>query len=190
MFAASILERVIIKEESYIVGYHTQEFRYEGIIDHPIPCSRTNAWLGFGYYFWTNLDCAHYWGVDSKMKSSPTDKYDIYTANIEEDGLLNTVFDEEHYKFFVKKIDDTILVLKEKGVADISLLKVNRYLRDRIWKNADVDGVIFEDIPKNTAEKEQRYSSIPPLYYIKRIQIVAYNKKIINNFAILLEEQP
>ena len=49
-----------------ITAYQTLEDRNnpQHVEDYgPFPCSRKNAWLGFGYYFWdTFIDLAHWWG--------------------------------------------------------------------------------------------------------------------------------
>lgn len=185
------MEKKEVKGKNYIVGYHTQEFRETGVLDEPKHCFRRDAWLGSGIYFWTDLDFAHYWGLDSKVNTSPTKKYDIYSAHIEYDCLLNSVFNEEHYHFFVETIEETIKKLKAVGVQNNLLHeKVNRYLVDNVWQKLGFKGIIFEDIPHNSVGKGRKYSDIPPLFYLKRIQLVAFDKKIIHNFVLLLEGLP
>lgn len=50
-------------------GYHTVEDRGNpNEIEHrgPFKCTRSNAWLGHGYYFWDDdLDRAHKWGIQA-----------------------------------------------------------------------------------------------------------------------------
>ena len=185
------MERKIAKSKNCLVGYHTQECWLSGLLTEPKPCCHTNAWLGYGYYFWTDLEFAHYWGLDSKIKTSPTGKYDIYVAHIEEEDLLDSVFDEAHYEFFVKTIESAIEKLKGLGVNERILHeKVNRYLVDKVWRQADVKGIVYQDIPANSIGAGRKYSEIPPLFYLKRIQIIVFDNKIIHNFEALLEELP
>lgn len=55
-----------------ITAYQTLEDRDnidEIEMDGPYKCTRSNAWLGHGYYFWdTNMDWAIGWGVTSFNK--------------------------------------------------------------------------------------------------------------------------
>lgn len=178
------MERKQYNRKKYIVGYHTQECRVEGVLDAPKECNRKDAWLGKGYYFWVDLDFAHYWGEDFKMA---TGSYDIYMADIDDELLLDTVFNEEGYDFFISKIEKTINHLKAIGVKEVDLHSVNRYLTENVWTSIKITGIIFEDVPKNT--KSRTFSEIPPLHYRKRIQVNVFNKEIINNFVLHLEEQ-
>jgi hypothetical protein len=181
-----LVEREKYKGESHIKGYHTQECRISGVLEEAKPCRRTDAWLGFGFYFWTELEFAHYWGIDSKMQN--TGSYDIYDALIPEENILNTVFNEEHYLFFFAKVEHAIQHFKDLHVRKKEILsKVNRYLTDNVWSKVGITGILFEDIPQNNTFRT--YSEIPPLYYKKRIQLVVFDKKNIRRFAMLLEEQ-
>lgn len=92
------MERIIIENQSFIIGYHSQEFRQGTQLTEPILCDLANAWLGFGYYFWTDIEFAQYWGEDFKMRN--TGHYDIYLTYIDVENCINAVFNEEHYFFF------------------------------------------------------------------------------------------
>ena len=83
-----------------MIFYHTQENRGKKLIE-PIFCKRDNAWLGNAYYFWENEDDANFWGVKFKNR---TGKYDIYKAEIISDDILDTVFNREHYYFWIKQV--------------------------------------------------------------------------------------
>ena len=74
--------------------FHTQEDRGY-VLTKPIMCSRKNAWLGTAYYFWAEEDDAIRWGYDSKNGI-----FQVYSARIESDKVLDTVFNKEHYDFF------------------------------------------------------------------------------------------
>ncbi len=170
----------------YIEGYHTQEFRMMSEeLDKPIKCLGKNAWLGIGYYFWTEEEFAHYWGQDFKMA---TGAYDIYKAHLNCQNCINAVFDEEGYFFFREKIEETILHFQSKNI-NVTLEQVNRFLAENIWAEIGVEGIIYDDKPINPKKSDRIYSQIPDLYYKKRIQIVLFSLKNILNFALYLEEQ-
>ncbi len=172
------------------IGYHTQEFRFdEQPLDSPIKCLAKNAWLGVGYYFWKDIEFAHFWGEDYKKgyKKAPG-YYSIYTAEIDTKKFIDTVFNEEGYKFFKKNIEKAFEKLRTNK-KEITLETVNRFLADEIYSKLGIDGIIYDDKPTNPKRKERIYSEIPDLYYKKRIQMVCFNSKIINNFALYLDEQ-
>ena len=99
-----------MNDETYIEGYHTQEFREgEMALDMPILCVDKKAWLGEGYYFWRDIEFAHYWGIDKKKNNG---YYDIYCTEIDSEYLLDTVFNESDYEFFKNSIDKAIKKIK------------------------------------------------------------------------------
>lgn len=181
-----MIERVSRGDKSYIIGYHTQEFRsMEQALAVPIMCKTSDAWLGYGYYFWVHLEFAHYWGKDRKKR---TGQYDIYSAEIDEENMINACFDEQGYFFFKKSIEDAIEMFKSKGLK-ITLSEVQRYLVEKFWPTVGVTGIIYDDLPQKIQAPGRIYSVIPPLYYKKRIQIAVFNVKNIVNFEIKLEAQ-
>jgi hypothetical protein len=182
------VERIHQSDKIYIIGYHTQECRFNSQpLEEPIKCKGRNAWLGVGYYFWTDIEFAHYWGIDFKSKA--TGYYDIYKARLDTDKCINAVFDEDGYFFLKQSIEDTISHFEKNGLR-ITLEAVNRFLADNIWKQIGIEGIIYDDKPTNPSYKENRvYSEIPDLYYKKRIQIVLFNLKNVRNFAVHLESK-
>ncbi len=181
------MERVSIEQIEYLIGYHTQEFRPASQpLEKPIKCVGSNAWLGIGYYFWTEEDFAHYWGEDFKIQN--TGYYDIYKGILYVENCINAVFDEDGYLFFRQKIEETIEHFKSKKVR-VSLEQVNRFLADNIWPELGVEGIIYDDKPTNPKRSDRVYSEIPDLYYKKRIQVVLFKLENIRTFAIHLEEQ-
>ena len=98
---------LLIGDRKSVVGYHTLEHRNE-ILKHPVKCVRDDARLGFAYYFWIEEDFAHFWG---QIKQT---EYDVYTATLNVKNCLNTVFSEEHYLFFRKKIREAIQQFKQR----------------------------------------------------------------------------
>jgi hypothetical protein len=182
------VKRIYIQGKTYIVGYHTQECRFNSQpLEEPIKCKGRTAWLGIGYYFWTDVEFAHYWGKDFKSKA--TGYYDIYNANLDTDKCINAVFDEKGYLFFKESIEEALDHFEKKGLP-VNLETVNRFLADNIWKDIGVEGIIYDDKPTNPFSKIDRvYSEIPDLYYKKRIQIVVFNLKNVRNFELHLESQ-
>jgi len=162
----------------YLEVYHTQESR-KSKLTSPIICNRADAWLGVGYYFWMDETFAHNWGNDSKKT---TGYYDIYSALIDEEGILNATFDEKEYYFFVKSIEKARKYLA-KTLNGINLQNVHRFLADKVWPHMGIKGIIFDDIPHNAYNHGRIYSDIKPLYYTKRIQIVIFDTKNIVTFV-------
>lgn len=181
------MKREFIKDSEYIIGYHTQEFRPGSQpLEQPIKCIGKNAWLGIGYYFWTEIEFAQYWGED--FKSQKTGFYDIYKALLNCNNCINTVFNEEGYFFFREKIEETINHFKKNKI-DVTLEQIHRFLSENVWPELGVEGIIYDDKPRNPKKIERIYSLIPELYYKKRIQIVLFELKNIRIFEIFLEEQ-
>lgn len=182
-----MIQRENYKGKVCIVGYHTQEFREVGELSDPIICKGDDAWLGVGYYFWVEEEFSIYWGEDKK-RGGKSGCYDVYKALLEEDRIINAVFSEEGYYYFRDSIEKAIRHLKSLG-KDFSLEKVHRWLADEMWTQINIQGIMYDDIPKNPKYKNRVYSEIEPLYYKKRIQIVMFDLKNIHTFALHLEEQ-
>jgi hypothetical protein len=153
--------------------FHTQEKR-EAILTAPIMCVRSDAWLGEAFYFWYDKSDAKEWGNNSKRK---TGFFDIYKSDIESDNILDTVFNEEHYLFWLGEIEKVGKFLTQKTKRKPTLKEINQYFKERAtWD--EVDGIMFQDIPKSETK-----SLIREFYYRKRIQLAVYNVKIINTFV-------
>lgn len=90
--------------------FHTQEKR-EVVLKAPKICVRFNAWLGDGYYFWYDQKDAKEWGHNSKRR---TGYFDIYKSEIICDNVLDTVFKEEHYLFWIEQIEKVGKILTKK----------------------------------------------------------------------------
>ena len=189
------MERVNIDDKSLIIGYHTQEYRAEKILDTPIRCDIKNAWLGIGYYFWIDIEFAKYWGEDFKTKK--TGYYDIYRTYIDTETCINAVFNEQQYFFFHNCIEKAIEHFDKNGIA-ITLKRVHEFLSDNFWNKMGITGIIYDDLPFNPNNKPDRKYSIIEykennytkfFYYKKRIQIVVFSLKNIHNFDLYLEAQ-
>ncbi|MCZ2397306.1 MAG: hypothetical protein LC100_12290 [Chitinophagales bacterium] len=166
------------------IFYHTQEARGKKL-KTPIPCTRDDAWLGEGFYFWYELEDAEYWGNTAKRK---TGKYDIYESEIDCIKILDTVFNEEHYFFWYKQIEKVAKTIIKKTKLKPSLKELNDYFKERGTWN-EVDGILFQDLPANPNRlliKPIRYRNRNVIFtYRKRIQVAIYNTDIIITFALL-----
>jgi hypothetical protein len=173
---------ILIGNNTNIKGFHVQEYRPVEL-HQPIKCCNENAWLGMGYYFWIENEFAHYWGQDKKV-SDKYKSYEIYCADLNIKNCLNTVFNEEHYWFFRKKIEEVIQVYHNRKKS-FNLDTIHNFLAENIWTKHGIEGIIYDDKPSNPRNKNRIYSEIPNLYYKKRIQIIIFDLKNINNFEII-----
>ena len=182
---------LLIGDKTNVRGYHTMECR-EAVLTRPLKCVDRKAWLGVGFYFWLEAIYARYWGEDSKIrKNNPkakSDSYDVYTADLDIENCINTVFDEEGYSFFNDMIEVAIQYCQSKKIP-VTLNMVNRFLEGNVWSKHGIKGIIFDDKPTNPKNKKRIYSEIPDLYYKKRIQVVVFDLKNIRNFVLYLENQ-
>jgi len=180
------VSELLIGSKKTVTGYHSQEYR-PAELTKPIKCIAKDAWLGPGFYFWVEEIYAQYWGQDKKIYGK-SKSFDIYSANLNIENSLNTVFNEEHFWFFVNKIDEAIQYFKNKRMR-FDLEKINKYLTENVWSKLGIEGIIFDDKPTNPKNKSRVYSEIPDLYYKKRIQVVIFDMKNIDNFELFLEDQ-
>ncbi len=163
--------------------FHTQEKRSR-ILKSPCICTREDAWLGDGYYFWRDITDAEHWGEKSKRK---TGCYEIYQAEINCNNVLDTVFNEEHYIFLLRQVEKVALkIIKETGEKP-TLKELNDYFKERgTWD--EVDGIFFQDLPTNTnfllVKPLQKGVKSISFAYRKRIQMVVYNLNIMLNFTL------
>ncbi|MCL4548640.1 MAG: hypothetical protein M1495_08735 [Bacteroidetes bacterium] len=147
--------------------------------DSAIYCSKPNAWLGSGYYFWLNENDTLKWGQESDYYR--TGYFETYKSEISFDNVLNTVFNENDYNFFLKTIEMAATYFIKKINERPTIKQINDYFREKgIWKS--IDGILFQDLPRN-----ETYVLVQELYYKKRIQLVVYNKDIILSFDFHLE---
>jgi len=153
------------------IMYHTQEKRAKQLLE-PIICTRNDAWLGNGYYFWLEENDAVLWGHNSKKA---TGYFEIYKADICCNDVLDTVFNEVHYNFWVQQIEKIAKNFKKKTGQKPTIKEINVYLRNK-WGD-EVTGILFQDNPMN---KQLMVENFP---YKKRVQIVVYKLNIVSNFT-------
>lgn len=151
--------------------FHTQENRGV-VLSRPILCKRKDAWLGTAYYFWADEVDAIRWGIKSKRN-----QYQIYSARIVSDNVLDTVFNEDHYRFFISAIERTAnLIVKLTGKRPTQV-DICEYLNTRAKWKEKIDVLLACDIPIGSSE-------ILPIPVRKRIQAAVYNKKCIYEFQL------
>ena len=157
------------------IMYHTQEDRGT-ILNAPVPTHRNDAWLGTGIYFWYHEQDGIWWGITAKNK---TGKYQVYRADVLFDNILDTVFNEEHYLFWIEQIEKAIKkYYKGKKKETLSLRYINDYFRDNNLYDG-INGVLFQDITSNPD-----FWVIDKFQYKKRIQLAVFNSQIVSNFAL------
>ena len=154
--------------------FHTQERRNKELKE-PVYCNEDDAWLGDAYYFWEEEDDADFWGQKKKRK---TGYYEVYVSRIDTEDVLDTVFNRQHYFFWLKKIEKAAKIFVKKTNAKPTLKEINDYFKERgIW--TEIDGIIFQDISENPI-----HFMVKEFQYKKRIQIALYNKDKMINFAL------
>ena len=163
--------------------YHTQEFRGTQITA-AIPTYRDDAWLGAGCYFWYDLEDAHAWGKSSKQK---TGQYAVYESIIAVDKVLDTVFNEAHYLFWLNLIEQFADAFIESG-RHATLSELNAFLKERSKLRHYYAGVMFQDLPNGAhttkiAPIPNPSGRIRYFLYRKRIQLVVYDATIILSFT-------
>jgi hypothetical protein len=153
--------------------FHTQESRSK-LLTEPIKCFSSDAWLGIGYYFWEDITVAMRWGRDKKNKYR---RFEIYEALIESKSILDTVFNEKDYRFWLGLIEEVAKRFARIGEKP-TVKQVNDFFNEKgIWN--EIEGILFQDIPT-----KEDYTLVIGLFYFKRIQFVAYNLKIVKNFRL------
>jgi len=154
--------------------FHTQEKRLVRLLQ-PIECVRDDAWLGNGYYFWEDIQNATMWG---NMAKRNTGYFEIYKALIDCENVLDTVFNEEHYRFWLNQIQKVAVEIKQKTGLKATLKQVNSYFKEKgIWN--EVTGIYFQDF-----SNDENATLVYRFVYKKRVQLVVYDLSIITTFGL------
>lgn len=167
-----------------VVVFHTQEKRRK-IMTFPQPCTRDDAWLGEGFYFWKEESDAFDWGHNSKRR---TGHFEVYICEIDSNNFLDTVFNEKHYHFWISQLEKIAKKIMVKTHEKPTLKELNDYIRDKgVWPQ--VEFIQFQDLPTNSERSlvkpiEYKNGKVRTVAFRKRIQICVYNPKIISNFAL------
>lgn len=153
--------------------YHTQKKRKHQLT-HPIICTKENAWLGEAYYFWIDEADAVFWGNTSKRR---TREFEVYKAQINFDDILDTVFNKDHYFFWISQVEKAAKNFVKKTGIKPTLKEINDFFKEKgAWDG--LDGIQFQDISNNP-----NHFFVKEFQYKKRIQVAIYNAKIIINFV-------
>lgn len=159
--------------------YHTQEYRLP-ILKFPIIAEGNEQWLGDGYYFWQDYEFSKWWGGEKKCGfKNKTRQYTVFKAELtfSEDSFIDTVFNEEDYYHFVKKVELFAKQYMKQKLKKPTLEEFNDFISDfGLWSEIKV--IRFQDVPKNDELME-----VTGYYYKKRIQIRVNDPEIITNFA-------
>lgn len=77
----------------------------------PFKCTRSDAWLSPGYYFWEkDLERAHQWGRFAYIKGERAEGYVILRAELTLPKLLDLVGDREHQQ----QMQDFVKAMREE----------------------------------------------------------------------------
>ena len=171
--------------------YHTQEKR-DKVLTKPILCKRADAWLGTAYYFWHDNFDAKMWGKKSK---TGTGWYEVYEGEIDFENVLDTVFDEKHYEWWLAQIKFSANEIKRLGSTGKkpTLKQLNDFFKkDPEWSK--MTGILFQDVPES-----YDYSLIEPIKtvdgkdkifaYKKRIQLALYKTASLKKFKLALTDK-
>ena len=154
--------------------YHTQEKR-ESRLYQPVLCTRRDAWLGHAYYFWDDMLDADVWGAKSKRR---TGHYEVYKGVIESENILDTVFSESDYQFFLHTINMAIADCQKMTGRMPEISDICRYLMRVAKWDTVLDGVLFSDSPNTDIER---------FNYRKRIQLALYKPNSLTSFEFVKE---
>lgn len=159
--------------------YHTQE-RRKTRLTSPVLAERKNAWLGVAYYFWENEIDAIHWGNESKNR---TGSYEIYESLIDCENVLDTVFNEEHYNFWVTQIEKAAKKISKITGEKATIKEINSYFTENASWSEVTSGIMFQDLPFSDDLLVHGFN------YRKRIQLAVFNLEIILIFAFLYEQK-
>ena len=111
--------------------------------------------------------------------------FEIYICDLISSNYLDTVFNEEHYNFWINELRKIYKKFIDETDEKPSIKELNDYIQEnKIWK--EVDYIQFHDLPLT-------HSFVKPIQYRKgkttipfrkRIQIAVYNVDIISNFTL------
>jgi len=152
--------------------YHTQE-RRATLLTFPVKCVRDDAWCGYAYYFWEDQIDAEFWGLHSKKG-----KYDVYQATIISENVVDTVFNEAHYRWFYDTLSEMAKNITKKTGIKPTIDDVCRYINERANWQSKIDVLLICDCPMSDKEPIKGF----PLR--RRIQAAVYNEKCIHDFKL------
>jgi len=165
--------------------YHTQEQR-EHRLKAPVRCIRNDAWLGSAYYFWHDIVDAKQWGYSSKTE---TERFEVYEGDIDIKDVLDTVFNKEHYEWWLEQIEIAVKEIKriKSSNKKPTLKQLNDFFKGSgAWD--DIKGVMFQDLSENPdlllIAPIETSRGPKPFVYRKRIQLALYDLSFLTNFRL------
>ena len=168
-------------------GYNTLEDRKnpeEVQNNGPFICTRANAWLGHGYYFWEqDLERAHDWGRIAYSKSYMICQADLNLPKILD--LLGNIAHRKYFKELISYLQSNFDAFKGEskniaiGHAIHFLRKINS--RPKYKGVFDYDSVRAEDFPQKGSNKLPFAYGRPETFDLNsRVQICVFNKDLGN----------
>jgi len=160
----------------------------------PFLCSRNDAWLGSGYYFWDKDELrGHEWGkygykenyILGKSNLNLPDNLDL-TGNVDDMRFMRLLLEElieNHEKFD-----------NYDSFSDIPLGKAIEFLKSLNSKSAykgvfDFDSIRAHDYPKDSQPIKFVEHRKEQLYLNPRVQICVIEKECIESYEIIYPEK-
>lgn len=163
------------------IAYQTVGYRGEDNLNNevkpnaPYMCTKRNAWLSYGFYFWDqDIERAEQWG-----RLSYAGKYIVIEYTLTCNNILDLVGSRHHQEEFKQLID---LAKTELKLDDIPVSKVIQFLRKR---NREYKGIFEYDSIKAQDHPNRdmvRYidGSLCGMDLNSRIQICIFEKRNLN----------
>lgn len=156
-----------------VTGYQTLENRNNKEVvesEGPFECTRSNAWLGNGYYFWdTEIDWAHDWG-----KKGYKGSYFIGECQLSLSKCFDLVGNMAHLKDFREVYD--VVLNSHLGKDPKNLIVPNIIALLKKKTNFSYTSIRAEDVPKGTNSAYYRQNRDELMYLNKRSQICVIDK--------------
>ncbi|HAH54215.1 MAG TPA: hypothetical protein DCM02_02730 [Flavobacterium sp.] len=164
--------------------------------DGPFPCTRNNAWLGVGYYFWdTFKENAHWWG---KECNNYDEGYVICKAecDYDEEKCFDLVSNTDH----LLMLHNTFELMKSKGLANsnTTVSRVIEYLKTDLkifnFSASRASGVNSKSVSSNFSSHlifDNKKGKLKYLDLKPAIQLCFYSKSSLNlrNYKIVFPDQ-
>lgn len=132
-------------------GFHTisNKGRNEDHIKNgPYKCSREDAWLTEGYYYWEkNLNQAKHWG-----KCSHNNSYKVIKSDLILDKMFDLIGDCEHLEIFNSILNKLNERTKYNNISNsVSVQDGIKYIKTYIFK--DLDAIRSKHFQKQSLKK-------------------------------------
>lgn len=145
------------------IAYQTLEDR--GNPEHveefgPFLCQRSDAWLGYGYYFWdTHIELAHWWGRNSYLQG-----YMICKCRCNIDHTCWDLVGNGEHRLELHDICDELLRIGVTTKERILLPRVIEYLKKKgifEYEAIRAAGINVNSIPYRDAKVVHRLKFVP-----------------------------